>query len=187
MKKIIVLLAFLALSVSAAHSQQRYSISTNLVGWGYLGTINAEAGIAVTQHWSLMAGYKYNPWTFKKGVPGEQHQSRQQTYNVGFRVWPWHVYSGWWVGAKAQYQEYNRGGLLNRQETEEGDAVGLGISAGYTLMIDKYLNLEFGLGGWGGHTWYTKYSCPNCGMLLESGNKWFLLPNDVLVTIMLVF
>ena len=185
MKKIIIALVcavFLSLDAGA----QKWSLSTNIVDWANLGTMNVEAGIAVSQHWSVMAGARYNPWTFNEGNEETQFQNRKQSYHVGVRAWPWHIYSGWWFAAHAQYQEYNRGGLVSR-DTEEGDAVGLGLSLGYTLMLHKKLNVEFGIGGWGGYKWYTEYQCPKCGMIINNGEKWFVLPNELKISLMYIF
>ena len=87
---------------------------------------------------------------------------------------------------KAQYQEYNRGGIL-RQKTQEGDAFGLGLGAGYSLMLHEHINLDFGLGGWGGRKVFTDYACPRCGKITGSGAKWFFMPNEITVAIMFTF
>ena len=102
------------------------------------------------------------------------------------RYWPWYVYSGWWVGGKVQYQEYNWGGLTS-DKTEEGDRFGAGISAGYTYMLAPHVNLDFGLGLWGGYDKYKRYSCPVCGLTEASGDRFFILPNDVTLALSFVF
>jgi hypothetical protein len=94
--------------------------------------------------------------------------------------------SGWWIAAKLRWQEYNYGGILSR-EAEEGDRVGAGLSAGYTYMISKHFNMEFGLGAWSGKSWYRRYSCPSCGLTVDDGRKWFLLPDDVIISFAYVF
>lgn len=176
---------------------QRVSVSTNLVEWANLGTANAEAGVAVSQHFSLHAGFRYNNWSFRKGQPDDrlddisgdaerQFQNRKQAYNFGFRYWPWHVYSGWWLYLRGQWQEYNRGGVF-RHTAEEGDAYGAGIGFGYTYMLGKHWNVEFGIGGWGGYKTYKVYRCTNCGSVVEQGGKGFFLPDDVFVSFSFVF
>lgn len=185
MKKIIIALAC-AVFFSMNADAQKMSLSTNFVDWLNFGTMNVEAGVAVSQHWSLSAGARYNPWTFRAGDSENQFQNRKQSYHLGARVWPWHVYSGWWFSGQAQYQEYNRGGIMN-PDTEEGDAVGLGLSFGYTLMVHKRLNLEIGAGAWGGYKWYTRFLCPVCGRITETGEKFFVMPNEIKVSLMYVF
>ncbi len=183
LRRILLLTTLIALPMVA--SAQRVGFGTNVVEWANLGTINGEFSVAVDQHWSLNANALYNPWTFNKGDQEKQFENRQRTFAVGTRAWLWHVYSGWWFGAKAQYQEYNRGGILNRQ-SEEGDAYGGGLSFGYTLLMSKHVNFEFGAGLWGGKTYYTTYACPTCGRVVDSGGKWFVLPNDIMFSIVFV-
>ena len=201
MKKLFVVFLFMIVG-SAAAMAQTWAVAANAADMADLGTIGVEGSAAVSQHWSIHAGAKFNPWTFAKkdtfnGLFSEpnpdQKQDRKQTYAVGARWWPWNVYSGWWVGGKAQYQEYNRGGLRlpigvgNDGGAEEGDAFGAALSGGYSLMLKEHWNLDFGLGVWGGWTKYRKYEFPENGKLIDEGGKWFFLPNEVIVSIVYVF
>ena len=178
--------ALLAVLSSLIMSAQKLSISTNLIDYACLGTLNAEVSYTMSQHWSLTAGVKYNPFTFHKSDADRQFQNRQQSYALGVRYWPWHSLSGWWISGRVRYQEYNRGGLISR-ETEEGDKVGLGLSAGYTYMISKHFNMEFGIGVWGGRAWSRRFSCPVCGLTVKDGKKWFLFPDDFMISFAYVF
>ena len=201
MKKLVVVFLCIMLGAFTAMAQ-RWAVAVNAADAIDLGTISVEGSAAVSQHWSLHAGAKVNPWTFNKhntwnGLFSEpdpdQKQSRKQVYAVGARWWPWNVYSGWWVGGKAQYQEYNRGGLRlpigvgDDGGAEEGDAFGAALSGGYSLMLKEHWNLDFGLGVWGGWTKYRKYEYPENGKLIEQGHKWFFLPNEVILSIVYVF
>jgi len=185
MKHTYLIIILSLLSVLNARAQQ-VSVGVNALDIANMGTINAEAGVSVAQHVSLSASARINPWTFNKGDAQKQKQNRHQTYAVGMRWWPWHVYSGWWVAGKAQFEEYNRGGFISR-ETEEGIAYGLGAGFGYTLMLANHWNLEFGAGVWGGYKTYTVYRCPTCGRIKEEGSKWFILPNEAILSINYVF
>ena len=176
------LLAF----ASSRTSAQTFSVSTDLLGYARLGTMSIDASYAVARRWSLIAGARYNPFTYRKSDPDRQFQNRQQSYAVGMRLWPWHTWSGWWFAGKLRYQEYNKGGIISRK-TEEGDRFGAGIYAGYTHMLSSHINLEFGMGLWSGLSVYRQYSCPACGLTLSSGNKFFLLPDDVMISLAYVF
>ena len=173
-------------SVETTHQARKFSISTNLLGYAELGTMNAEFSYALSRRWSLTAGARYNPFTYHKGDSSRQFQLRQQSYSVGARLWPWHIWSGWWFATKVRYQEYNMGGVFSRQ-TSEGDRVGLGLYSGYTLMLSKHFNMEFGLGLWGGLDVYRRYSCPSCGLTVDEGCKGFVLPDDIMVSFVYVF
>lgn len=165
---------------------QRFSVSTNILGYLNFGTLNADFSYAVRQHWSVRAALRYNPWTFNEGMPGKQFQVRQQCYSLGAEYWLWHTYSGWWMSGKIQYQEYNVGGLMEPL-TEEGDRYGFGVSAGYTYMLHPKVNLEFSVGLWGGWRNYVSYSCPGCGISVGSGIRPFVLPDDIAVSVCYVF
>lgn len=183
MKRVIV---FLLLAISPAIYAQKASISTNLLGYASLGTLNLDVSFALSRRWSLMAGARYNPFTFDKGNPDRQFQYRQQSYAIGARVWPWHTWSGWWLASKLRYQEYNIGGIWSR-EAQEGDKAGFGLYAGYTHMLSRHFNLEFGAGLWAGVDLYRRYSCTICGTTVGSGLKGFVLPDDIIVSLVYVF
>lgn len=165
---------------------QKFSVSTDLLGYACLGTLNAEMSMALSQKWSLTAGMRYNPFTFNKGDRDGQFQMRQQSYAVGVRMWPWHTASGWWVACKMRYQEYNMGGVFS-DKTEEGDRYGAGLYAGYTHMLSSRFNLEFGFGLWGGVAAYNRYSCPFCGFQEKVGRSFFILPDDFMISLAYVF
>lgn len=185
MKKSIIILTALLLSLNSF--AQKWSISTNALDYVDFATLNIEGTVAVSRHIVLDVGIKYNPWTFgNKSVPSLVKQARQRTFYAGIKWYPWFIYDGWHINAMAGYKEYNVGGIF-KQQTEEGDAFGGGISGGYTLPIHKNLNLDFTAGLWVGHKNYTVYSCPVCGRVENSGSKVFVMPNDVAVSLTWVF
>lgn len=176
----------LLMSYSVKADSGRLSVSTNLLDYARLATMNLDASCAISRHWSVQAGVRYNPFTFNEGDPQKQFQYRQRSYSAGARWWAWHTWSGWWLAGKIRYQEYNIGGIASRM-TEEGDRGGLGVYAGYTYMLTPHLNFELGLGMWGGRSWYKVYSCPACGITVESGKVWFARPDDVMMSLVYVF
>ena len=186
MRKILAVVAALLFSLPQEAEARRFSVSTNIIGYLNLGTMNMEASYGFSRHWSLNAGVKFNPFTFNNPVKDSRMQNRQQSYELGVRLWPWHVFSGWWIAAKAKYQEYNRGGIFS-PDTEEGDGYGIGFSAGYSYMLHPNLNLEFGVGLWTGVKKYTVYDCPSCGVTTGSGTKGFIMPNELLLSLVDVF
>ena len=165
---------------------QNWSVSTNVLDYVSLGTMNAEVSAGVGRRVTIEASARVNPWTFHKGDPSRQMQNRHQTYALGMRYWPWHIYSGWWISADAQYQEYNRGGIIS-QKTEEGDAFGLSAGAGYSLMLHEKVNLDFGVTLWAGQKTFISYACPSCGRITDKGSKWFVMPHEIRVAIQDIF
>lgn len=178
-----ILMGMMMCRTYSAHAQ-KLQISTNAVGLMCLGTLNAEINYAVAKNWSVGISGRYNPFTY--GQKEKQFQMKQRCVSAFARWWPWHIYSGWWVAGKAQWQEYNVGGILS-PETEEGNRYGAGLTAGYSYMITPHINVEMGLGFWGGVKQYSVYSCPTCGKKLDGGSKAFILPNDIVIAFSYVF
>lgn len=185
MKLKLIIITILA-SIPMLSNGQNWSISTNLMDYVSLGALNAQGSAGVGRRVTIEASARVNPWTFHKGDPDKQMQNRHQTYAAGVRYWPWHIYSGWWVSGMAQYQEYNRGGIIS-QSTEEGDAFGLSLGAGYSLMLHEHINMDFGLSFWTGQKAYVRYACPSCGKITENGSQWFIMPNELRVAIQYIF
>ncbi len=187
MRNRLILLAMAFLFSVLECTAQRFSVSTNLLDYAAFGTMNIEGSYSLSRRFSITAGARYNPFTFRKSDPERQFQMRQQSYSVGVRMWPWHTWSGWWFAGKGRYQEYNFGGLMRNPETQEGDRVGMGLYAGYTHMLSPHFNIEFGLGLWGGVDFYSKYSCQVCGITVSRGRKGFVLPDDTMISLVYVF
>ena len=182
MKTMLVLLLTLAAGLES--TAQTWSISINATDYSDLGTLNAEAGYAFGRHWNASAGFRYNPFSFRSD--GEPFHRRRRIFSAGLRYWPWHVYSGWWLAGKLQYQEYNYGGLRSPQ-TREGERIGAGMTAGYAYMLTPWLNLEAGVGLWAGSDRFTIFSCPVCGSTEKQGRRPFLRPDDWLLALRFIF
>lgn len=115
-------LVLLLLLPSESMSAQKFTISTNIIEYANLGTLNMDASYSFARRWSVNVGARYNPFSFKNSKDDDFH-NKQQSYSVGVRFWPWHVCSGWWIGSKLRYQEYSTGGITSSL-TEEGDQIG---------------------------------------------------------------
>ena len=174
----------LALLASFSAGAQELAVSTNFLDYANFATLNLEVDGGLTRHLSVGAAVKYNPFTFGQGE--NAILQRQQTYSAGARWWPWHIFSGWWLGAGARYQEFNTGGISSRR-TSQGDRYGGTLSAGYSYMLSKHFNLDFGLGIWGGYEVYTTYECQHCGSVVDDGEKYFILPSDMIVSLTYIF
>lgn len=185
MKYFRLLLFVLMLALSRQASAQNCSMSTNLAGYAWYGTMGVEAGLGLAQHWTATAGAVYNPFSYRNDK-GAIRQSKQRTFSAGAKFWPWHIFSGWWLAGKAQYQEYNEGGIKS-PITHEGDRLGAGVSTGYTYMLGQHFNIEVGVGVWSGFDKYVVYACPECGRRIDKGGKVFLLPNDIALSVSYVF
>lgn len=181
MKNFLTFLAALLLGWNACNAQE-VALSTNLLDLANFGTLNLEASYGVSQHWSLNAGLKYNPFKYANGYA----RNMQRAISVGTRYWPWHIFSGWWVSAAVRYQEYNQGGIFS-PTTSEGDRFGGVLGGGYTYMISPHFNLDFGLAAWTGYELFKTYSCPTCGKVTDKGGRIFLLPSDIILSVTYIF
>ena len=162
---------------------QKFSIQTNLVDWAMLGTFNAEAGISFSQHFSLVAGARFNPWSFER-ANAMPLSMKQTTGYIGFRYWPWYVNSGFWAGGKVQFQEFHLSGLFGKTIDATGGR-GIGLSLGYTFMLDESLNLELGAGAWMGR--FSGWSETPEPEQPSIGRALFILPDALSVSIVYVF
>ncbi|MCQ2170923.1 MAG: DUF3575 domain-containing protein [Bacteroidales bacterium] len=179
-RKALILMGLFLLMAAPVKAQQ-FSVSTNILDYVNLGTLNLDASYGLDVHWSVGAAVKYNPYT-----------NRQRSGALTARFWPWHVFSGWWVAGAMRYQEYNTGGYktFRKKEdepTNEGDRLGGGLSGGYSYMLGKHFNLDIGAGFWMGYDLFKIYSCPTCGSVVGSGRKFFILPSDLTLGISYVF
>lgn len=182
MKRILLTAALLCLGCMAA--AQEFGVSANLAELAAGGTLNIEASYGFARHWSVNAGAKFNPFSFGEGT--DAVLLRQRSLSAGTRWWPWHIYSGWWMGAAMRYQEFAEGGLSG-PETTEGDRFGGALSAGYSAMLGPHVNLDFGLGAWGGYSIYTTYACQSCGRRIAAGSRTFILPGDIILAVSFIF
>lgn len=187
----------LLLAGSALSHAQNFTISTNLLDWANFGTINGDVTISVARRWSIGANAEYNPFTFKFNGGETWVYNRHRTFGVYGEFWPWYVNAGWALQFGAQYKEYAVGGIPFFKAdygerwgrlpiTEEGDAVGGGLSAKYSLLLGRNWSIEFSAGAWAGWKWYTSYLCPNCGRRYEVGEKFFVAPYNVGVKMVFV-
>jgi len=187
--KRLLLIGVLGLILPLTSSAQIWTIHTNVLDWAALGTVNAEVGLSVSQHFSLVAGGRYNPWEFTTHDPEAIVRNQQKTAYLGFRYWPWYVNSGFWISAKAQYMHsFSNTGLWRAALKEGRNGWGGALSAGYTFMLSKHFNLEVGVGGWAGvFKEYGFYSSPEKHFTREEGRKKFIYPDQVSLSFAYVF
>jgi len=184
MKKLFIILALSLLTATVSRAQ-KFSVSSNAVEWANFGTVNADFGMSIARHLSLSVGGAFNGWDFSNS--DSFRYNKHTTGYVGLRYWPWYVFSGLWIQGKAQYIDFKNTGIW-RPALDTGKGVGAGLAAGYTLMVHEKLNIEFGLGGWGGKLFdHTLYCCPRDMIVRETGPKTFADFDEVSISIMYVF
>ena len=181
---VVVLLMFFAQIMQA----KPWAVSTNILTWANLGTINAEALYSVHKNITLNAGFTYNGWEIYSPTQVQMVNKQYGGY-LGLRYWPWHTYSGTWIGIKGQYKNFEQVGIF-RPNYIQGEGVGAGLSAGYSFMITPKLNIDAGLGIWGGRMLeYNKYKdkFPVKSQLIETGPKNFIALDNIMISIVYIF
>ena len=171
----------LTLGAVTSYGQNMY-VSTNLLDYLNLGTINGEFGLSPRPNWSFYVRGRYNPFSYDINGP---LQNRVASGMAGARYWPWYAASGWFLNSHVGYSIYNTGGILSRT-SYEGDAWHLTFGGGYALMISRRLNLDFGLGVQGGYTSYVKYACPRCGKITGRDKKIYVVPSNLMVQLSMI-
>lgn len=166
---------------------QKWSLATNILDYANFLTLNAEAGVSVHKNWSIAVQCRYNPFSFGTGLnDAGSVYNRKLAVAAGARYWPFFVYSGFYYGGKLQWSRYSQGGIFSMKSTE-GDAVGLGLNAGYSLIVSRHFNIEFGVGFWFGWSRYREYDSPVCGKRTGEGRRMFIAPNDIQINLLYNF
>ena len=145
-----------------------WAISTNVLSLVDLATLNLGLEYAAGRHCSIDMQMEYNGWKFN-------HRDRKRSFNVGARYWPWYVYSGVWVRGFAGAEDCDAENLPLKYLNGTSDRFGAGLSAGYSLMLAKHFNLDFGLGFWGG----VRHS-------YQGAWNGFIAPKDIRISLMFV-
>ena len=187
--KRLLLIGVLGLILPLTCGAQIWTVQTNVLDWSALGTANVEFGASLSQHFSLVAGGRYNPWEFQDEKNDAIVRNQQKTAYLGLRYWPWYVNSGLWIAFKGQYMaSFSNTGIWRAALKEGKNGFGGGLSMGYTFMLSKHLNLELGAGAWAGvFQEYGFYSSPKKYDVREEGRKTFIYPDTVSLSFVYVF
>ena len=182
---VIVLLLFCAPQVVKA---QKWAISTNALSWLNIGTINAEGSMSMNKHFTVHAGFTANPWKMHTSTYVELKNQQYGGY-AGVRYWPNYAYMDWWIGAKVQYKNFKEAGLLTNS-LMKGNALGAGLSGGYSFLISEHFNLDLGLGIWGGRLFtYKKYKGTEeiDSEIVDKGPRDFIFLDNIMVSLVYIF
>ncbi len=183
-----IVVAVVLLCIPGVAQAQKWAVSTNVLQWASLGTINAECSYSLNQHITFNAGGVANPWDAVSPTDVKL-QNKQYGGYLGAKYWPWHVYSEWWIGAKVQYKNFEQVGILT-SKLVRGEALGAGISGGYSFMLGNHFNLDLGAGVWGGSFInYQKYKGTTRVEyeLMNEAKKGFFFIDNLILSIIYIF
>ena len=172
------LMTAFCLCFSGKLQAQFYSAGTNIPVLG-TATLNAELSMTLDRWHSIHLPVYYNPFVFSGNK-----KIQNFTLLPGVRRWALESYIGGFIGVNAIGSKYHFTWKNNRYK---GQAYGMGISAGYALMLSPRWNLEAELGI--GLVWadYEKYPCEKCTRKIEDESGWHAVPNKVGISLVYLF
>lgn len=161
---------------------QFYAVHTDALGLA-TGTLNAGVSAAAGAKWSLHFPVQYNPWTLS-----DNKKLKQLTIQPGARFWLDQSYGyGWFIGMNAVVSRFNASGVLGSDYRYDGMAFGGAFTAGFSLPVTRFFNLEFEAGGGVAYTVHDKYECVRCSQKLQEESNVYLVPTRASVNLVYLF
>ncbi len=175
----------------SCHAQQ-VALKTNLL-YDAATTPNLGIEIGVGEKHSVQVFYGLNPWKFGHG--DDVKFLKHWVVNPEWRHWFCHRFNGSFVGIHAFGGQFNAAkikmpfGWWKELEDNrfEGWFVGGGISYGYQWVMSKHWNLEAAIGVGAAYIKYDKFGCGSCGKKLDDGDKIYVGPTKLALSLMYLF
>jgi hypothetical protein len=162
-------------------------IKTNL-GAAALGNINLAGEIGLnsgsTAHpLTLHVPVSYNPFIY-----GDNGKLKHFAVQPELRLWQGGAFSKFFVGLHAHYAYYNVGGTsgINKKLKEnryQGNLFGMGLSGGYTYMINDKFGFETALGLGYAFMNHDIYDCQHCSSKTGEENKIYFGPTKLAISL----
>lgn len=172
MKKLLLILSFIALFSAKESSAQEWALKSNLL-YDATTTINLGFETALAEKWTFDLSGNWNPFQFEDNMKWKHWLIQPE-----FRYWTCRKFGGHFFAAHLLGGQYNFGnldGLPNFLGSDlsqladhryEGWYAGAGVGYGYAWMLGKRWNLEAEIGVGAAYTNFEKYECPKCGKLV---------------------
>ena len=177
MRRFLHIAAFIVLLLAGQplRAQREFAVSTNAVEWLVKGGANAGAHLSFSRHWSADAEGLYR----LAGRRGEHSGIREGSFYVGARWWPWGSFSGFYFGAGGMYDR-----MLDYYGSvyEDTSRTGLSLRVGYDILLLRHLNLELGIGAWGGRQYRLRDIAE-----LTTESSWFIAPDGIRAALVYIF
>lgn len=157
-----------------------WAVGTDLADWAELICPNLELHYCGWDHLGLMAGFKYNPFTFRKGTP-RQTQMRQATPFIGLRYWFDTPFEGWYAQGRLAASVCNVANVFC-DKCLEGQLIALEAGGGWSRMLSERWNISLGAGIAAALHDTTRYLGPFCGRI-DGRRRGFIVLPDITITI----
>ena len=188
MKRNAVLLCLLTFLTSLAN--EKVNIKTNLLN-DLAGSMNLAVEAPLGGKTSFELSGNYNPFSFSEGVMWKHWSLKPE-----FRYWfgkerlRGHFFGIHAIGGEFNFNKatllYNSWPDL-RDHRIEGWGIGGGLTYGYRWNFNSRWGMEAHLGVGAVYTRYNKYRCGKCGERLSRGNRTYVGPTDVAVSLVYRF
>ena len=177
MKKLLLILSFIALFSAKESSAQEWALKSNLL-YDATTTINLGFETALAEKWTFDLSGNWNPFQFEDNMKWKHWLIQPE-----FRYWTCRKFGGHFFAAHLLGGQYNFGnidGLPNFLGSDlsqladhryEGWYAGAGVGYGYAWMLGKHWNLEAEIGVGAAYTNFEKYECPKCGKLVGTDDQ----------------
>ena len=175
MKKILCVLLFVGSMTSL--SAQHIGLKTNGV---LLGTASPNIGVefGLGRKFSLSNEGRYNPITFKPDLFWKHWLVQPE-----LRWWYCHRYAGSFWGLLGFYGEYNVNIPKTTKFRYEGNLYGVGLSYGYSWILNNRWNIEAVVGAGYARMKYDKYECGDCGEKLGTYERNYIGPTRAAISL----
>lgn len=152
MKRKLLLLALLALSLSAVQAQTQ--LKWNALYWA-MGVVNMSAETKLADKWTFNGDAVYSPWKSIEGNP-----MRFGQLIVEGRYYPKGAFNGLYLGGYGSYHrlfKFTKWNYINHDKYQKGNGMSFGATLGYQVKInDRWAVDLFASYGWQ-HSRYKGY------------------------------
>ncbi len=171
---------------------QQVALKTNLL---YDATLTPNVGmeVGIAKRQTVQLFYGLHPWKLNSGSDGKF--LKHWVLNPEWRYWFCHRFNGSFFGIHALGGEFDAANIKTPlgwwKELEdhrfEGWFVGGGISYGYQWVLSRHWNVEAAIGLGAAYIKYDKFACGWCGKKLDDGDKIYIGPTKLALSIMYLF
>lgn len=187
MKKLIPVIFFLfGAYPSGVISAQTLAIKNNLAADGFLSP-NIALELKLASRVTLEVNSHYYPFSSSQST----ERGKYWLVQPELRLWRCEPFSGHFWGVHFMVGEYNIGdkslpfGLYRgtKDARYEGSILGAGFSYGYQWVLSPRWGIEAEIGGGYVRAKYERYRCIHCGEKTGEGNKHYLGPTKVALSV----
>jgi len=171
---------------------QQVALKTNLL-YDASTTPNLGLEIGAGKKHTLQVFYGLNPWKFGH-APSEKFL-KHWVVNPEYRYWFCHRFNGSFLGIHAFGGQYDAYGIKPpfgwwdelKDYRHEGWFIGGGFAYGYQWVLSRHWNFEASVGIGAAYITYDKFNCGICGAKIGDGDKIYIGPTKLALSLLYMF